>query len=139
MNEFKIFLSEINQMRDCGTPILGIKRHDKQAGIGEMAALFGLRNSDDIYNEISLEEASASLTYLLHQDMAYNVEIISLEKARSYTSRFMNLIDPRKTHFYTNRRLGSPHWKPATHATFDSGLLIIQEEDIICIWFKDED
>ncbi|MBN8521396.1 MAG: hypothetical protein J0L77_05810 [Alphaproteobacteria bacterium] len=139
MKELEKLLNEIRHLRNCSISFLGVKVHDNQASMGKLAALFGLKDLDYIYIEIPLEEASAILTQLLHKDMAYDSQILPLGKASDFVARIMNQIDSRKAHFYTNRRLGSSIWNPATEATFDNGILILQEEKIICIWFGDED
>ena len=139
MKEIEKILNEIKDERDCGNVISGIKALDVESGIGEIAALFGLEKADDTYEEILSEEASSILAERLHQDMAYDAEIIAPEKARNLTERLMKLVDVKKARFYTNRRFGLSSWNPATDATFDNGILIVDNQTVTCIWFEDED
>ncbi|MBY6035012.1 hypothetical protein KUV59_17720, partial [Marinobacter daepoensis] len=128
-----------------GSCIAGIKE-SKVRSVEAAAELFGLSNESGIYEEIGRAEAIEVLRNVLHKDMAYSVKIMSPEKAKNLAAEFVcNFGDEAK--FYTNGEYGKPRknpnvgpsWSPATEATFDTGVIVINKEVVGCAWFADED
>ena len=128
-----------------GSCIAGIKKA-KVVSVESAAELFGLSNESGIYEEIGRAEATEVLKNVLHKDMAYSVKIMSSEKAKNLAEEFIcNFGDGAK--FYTNGEYGKPRtnpnvgpsWSPATEATFDTGVIIINKGVVGCAWFADED
>lgn len=118
----------------------------KVKSVESAAELFGLSNESGIYKKIARAEAIEVLKNVLHEDMAYNVKIMSSEKAKNLAVEFVgNFGDEAK--FYTNGEYGKPRkslnvgpsWSPATDATFDTGVIVIFNEVVGCAWFADED
>jgi hypothetical protein len=92
-------------------------------------------------------KAKIILTILLHKDMAYDSEMMSLEEAEELAERFLSYFSDT-ARYYSNSEwkkkesTGTHHlnsWDPLTDATFDSGLIIIDEKQIGITWFEDED
>lgn len=129
-------LNEIKEKRDAMTGIIPL---DKASTIGEIASYFGLFEENKIYKEILRDEASSILTERLHKDMAYSSVLIPFDVASNITFRLMRLINTIDSRFYTNRRFNSPSWSPATGFVFDNGLLILDNQKAICVWFTDDD
>ncbi len=110
------------------------------------AELFGLSNENGIYNKIERPEAIAVLRTVLHKDMAYSAKIMSSEKAKSLANEFVGKFDDEAV-FYTNGEYGKPRsntnvgpsWSPATDATFDTGVIVLSNGVVGCVWFADED
>ena len=96
--------------------------------------------------------ARGILTELLHHDLAYGAEVMSLEKAREFAAAFISLFSEQALYFSNstwnkneyreasaNFELGQTSWNSFTEATFDSGLIICDTEKIGIAWFADED
>ena len=98
------------------------------------------------------ELAKNILTSLLHEDMAYGVEVMPLEKARILTSKFFSLFSSQALCFSNSTwnkneyavpakdfELGLSSWTSLTELTFDSGIIICDNSKIGIIWFSDDD
>ena len=83
-------------------------------------------------------------------DMAHGCACLDLNEATIYTENFFATF-PEGTVYYTNstwkktKRSNIPdailldQWTPATHATFDSGIIAISEKTVGVLWVEDED
>lgn len=139
-------LERIVAARTIGDIIAGVKP-GVVARVGEAAAAFGLLDDDAIYSEIAADEAVAVLTSVIHQDMAYHAEIVSRKTAQGLAEAFVGVFDTDGTRFFTNGTFGRPQpaphigrsWRPATAATFDTGVLVLGPSSFACLWFQDED
>jgi hypothetical protein len=96
--------------------------------------------------------ASSILTSLLHKDLAYDAEMIPLEQANLLANAFISNFSNQARYFSNstwnkneykegNRsyELGLSSWTPFTEATFDSGVIIYDNNRIGIAWFADED
>lgn len=96
--------------------------------------------------------ASSILTNLLHKDLAYDTEILSLEQANLLANAFISTFSNQARYFSNstwneneynkaNRDLkcGLRSWTPFTEATFDSGIIICDNDRVGIAWFADED
>lgn len=110
------------------------------------AELFELSNHKGIYKEVERSEALCVLKNVLHKDMAYSTTIMSSEKAQNLANEFVQQFGDDAV-FYTNGQFGKalgdpsigPSWTPATDATFDTGVIVIADGVVGCVWFMDED
>lgn len=115
--------------------------------VSEAAVKHGLCETEDCYEQVEREEAQPVIANALHQDMAYKVELVSLELARSLAAEFVAQFEESGTRFYTNGGWGRPRvdpgvgpsWCPATSATFDTGVIVLSPTKTGCVWFQDED
>jgi hypothetical protein len=98
------------------------------------------------------ELAESILVSLLHKDMAYSVEMMTLEKARILTRKFFSLFSSHALYFSNSTwneneyavpakafELGLSSWAPLTELTFDSGIIICDNNRIGIAWFSDDD
>jgi hypothetical protein len=135
-------LDEIAHSRTAGE-LIGGRIDESIARVEEAASKFGLSAVPNIYRQIAREEAVAVLANVIHKDMAYGIEIVSIERARALASAFVNGLPDEGTRYFTNGTFGDPNtvasWAPATGATFDTGVLALSTESTACVWFKDED
>ena len=120
-----------------GTKVSNIKK------VETIAKLFGLTDESNIYKNIERSEAIELLKVVLHKDMAYGAKIMSAEKAKNLTNEFIAEFSDSASYF-TNGDFGKNKsngisWTPATNATFDTGLIVISNGIVGCIWFADED
>ncbi len=114
---------------------------------GEAAGLFGLATAPWIYREVSREEARAVLLCVLEKDMAYRCELMPADAAASLADAFLSSFDAARARHFSNgdialRARAKGHgqgWHPATDATFDSGVLVLDADRVGCAWFMDED
>lgn len=115
--------------------------------VSEAAVLFSLHPSEDIYHEVSREEAERVLAAVLARDMAYGSPIVVPEEAALLARRFVEEFVSENPAFYTNGEWGrpttrpgvGPGWTPATNHTFDTGVLVVTSRRTACAWFMDED
>lgn len=114
---------------------------------GEAAGLFGLATAPRIYRRVSREEARAVLLCVLEKDMAYRCELMTADAAASLADAFLGSFDAARASYFTNGDHGLPRdtfghgptWNPATDATFDTGILVLDAGRVGCAWFMDED
>ena len=106
----------------------------------------------DALTEIrSRETGLAILTAILNRDMAFNVEARPFEVAQGLAERFITHFDESAT-IYSNStwtvnefspntefKLGLSAWTGFTKATFDSGIIIVDKENVGVAWFGDDD
>jgi hypothetical protein len=84
--------------------------------LADLAGEFGLRNDAGCYREIDEASARLSVRRLLHRDLAYSAEVMPERQAEQLMEEFFAQFSSGAT-FFTN------NWCPATHATFDEGVL----------------
>jgi hypothetical protein len=114
-------------------------------------ARHGFQGIGDSWLEVRHEEALSLLEYVLSRDLAYDDStIIPAERARSLATRFLELLSP-SARYFTNgafhlppQRLNEhvvqgPSWTPLTQATFDTGVIALDQQHIGIIWVQDED
>ena len=117
--------------------------------LAEVTRAFGLADDSAIYRSIDSVEASVIATRVLHADLAYNSEIMSMSDATGLWSQFAALFDGQNVEFVTNVGTEFGSWiagtataftfASATAATFDIGILIIGATKAGCLWVEDED
>lgn len=89
---------------------------------------------------------------LLHKDMAYEVELMPVDKASLFTDKFFSLFSKQALYFSNSSwneneysgadkdfEFGLSSWAPLTELTFDSGIIICDNSKIDIIWFSDAD
>ncbi|TDN38142.1 hypothetical protein A8B98_25440 [Hymenobacter sp. UV11] len=103
--------------------------------------------------EISDRETACNiLARLLHQDLAYDAEIMPLEEAKLFADKLFSLFSNQTAYFSNSTwneheysqvnndfKLGLSSWTSFTEATFDSGIIICDIDKIGIAWFADED
>lgn len=110
------------------------------------AKLFHLSDKVGIYKMIEKAEALELLKVVLHKDMAYGVKIMSSVKASNLAEELIGQFGEDAV-YYSNGDYGKPRknsnvgasWTPATEATFDTGVIVISNSAVSCVWFADED
>jgi hypothetical protein len=141
-------VEEIQRLRATGVVRCGYL--EKSAVLMEVAQTFSLNDDNSHYRTITKIEAEEILARLLHEDLAYNSEIMSWETARNLTKEFLREFEEAQSRFYTNINFATdrqgrpdlwvgPQWNPVTDATFDAGVIAIAPERAACLWVEDED
>jgi hypothetical protein len=127
-----------------GRIIAGIRRDGVQSA-ESVAASFGLHGGFGIYFEIDEWEATSIIALVMNKDMAYSTEILPVHEARELAEGFMRQFRGEKAKYYTNGTFGKPGlfsgntWNPATAATFDTGVIVVAQKSVGCVWVMDED
>lgn len=89
--------------------VIAQTRNSAPASVESCAAMFGLREDASIYRRISADEAQAVLAAVIHEDMAYGIEIVARERAEQLAAQFIAQVSPQTTRFYTNGKIGRAH------------------------------
>lgn len=76
------------------------------------------------------------LVRVLHQDLAYDGEIIPQPKAESLADEFLAHASGESCVLFTNGHGNA--WNPATKATFDKGVVAVGNTWSACVWVEDE-
>lgn len=127
--------------------IAGILPGAASASVTDVASSFGLLDSPECYEEIDAVEAARVLENVLHRDMAYKAEIMPMSLARELSGEFVAVFADSDARFFTNGEWGrpmgalgiGPSWAPVTSATFDTGVLVVSDQRVGCVWCMDED
>ncbi|HZZ81118.1 MAG TPA: hypothetical protein VFE62_21630 [Gemmataceae bacterium] len=136
-------VDEILARRNCGSVHCGISSKAHPA-LADLAREFGLADDPALYRQIDSAAARRLLERILHQDLAYDSEVMPIDEASDLAGRFMAYFETVDTLYYTNgtfhelQRNGTS-WNPVTEATFDTGVLAISAERAGCLWVEDED
>jgi len=89
--------------------------------------------------EITRSEALTVIVALLHRDMAYRVELMSVDEALQFGESFLGSFASDTTYFSNRPRVDAASWNPLTLSTFDSGVIALSKSVAGCIWVEDED
>jgi hypothetical protein len=129
---------------------------------------FGLKSIDISWVEIPEKVARWIISEYLHKDLAYGLKQVSKNYAEQLASQFLEHF-ARPAQFFTNGglytecpgatpekgsyflRLGEQpfnpeskgvfegSWTPLTEATFDTGIVAVNDDYIAIVWYSDED
>ena len=117
-------------------------------GLAWQAGLFKL---GDKWIELTYEQAFAVLKRVYHKDLAYNTILMHEEKAEMMAERFFRFFKADQRRYFSNgtfyleiTRISDnvfqgPSWTPAKAATFDTGVIVFDDEKIGTVWVADED
>jgi len=117
----------------------------------EAARTFGIRALGEKWRRVDRDTASRVLLALLNEDMAFSSPRISEDQAKAASEEFLGSFDAGAA-FFTNgkwedgwtKSAGTgvsfgPEWEPATQATFDGGVLVLDRARSGILWLEDED
>lgn len=135
-------VDRIKEERDFGVIHCGIIEAAPKTQ-GELAGMFGLKTSDDIYSEINREDAHKIISFVLKEDLAYGFDVDPPFEYNPHVEEFLMEFDTSHPRFFTNgnwHESGSTRtWSDATDATFDTGVLVLGKPYSGCLWVEDED
>lgn len=110
----------------------------------------GLHGIGDSWREVDTLGARKIIERILHRDLAYDSEQMHETDANNLANGVMSFFG-RNAKFYTNGNFDDdyvtisptvvrgPTWRPITGATFDTGIVFVDESRIGLIWVEDED
>jgi hypothetical protein len=114
------------------------QRHDPS--FDDLATEADLYRIGSEWREVDRGRAEAVLTQVLHRDMAYQVEVMPLNRAQSLAQALIAHCGTRAKYATNTEDMpGRSIWFPATDATFDCGVLIIGDRARAVYWVEDED
>lgn len=148
--------TEIIGQRNCGEVTFKVKNRsaaEKRSVTVVLDAFVNRLGFTDLgtnWNEIDRHGAEVILRRILHRDLAYNAVIMSIELAGELSAHFLDLFTTGARYF-TNGTFYEPDdqvaadvvhgasWHPITDATFDTGVICLDEKRIGIVWVQDED
>jgi hypothetical protein len=81
------------------------------------------------------------LAHVLQFDLAYHAEVIDRNVAERLAGRVTKAL-PSPVRWWTNGSIGLPgggSWTGLTDATFDTGVIGVSRDEVLVVWFMDED
>ncbi|MEM6553350.1 MAG: hypothetical protein AAF750_14630 [Planctomycetota bacterium] len=97
----------------------------------------------DKWHETTKCNAQSTLCYMLSNDLAFNSLEIPNDDAEALTNEFLALFETN-ARFFTNGQFdfdsaGWSGWGRVTDATFETGIVVVDEVHIGILWCHDED
>jgi hypothetical protein len=121
---------------------------DQRSLADALALSIGGNAIDDQWREVRRSVVEAGLTSVLGHDMAYGTELMMAKSARMHVSRFLAWFDDTARFLTNGGLLGAAardprdltaSWMPVLGATFDTGVVAIDDARIGILWVADED
>jgi len=152
-SEIRELRAEILSQRNVGNVLFEIKQISSDISIEKTEDLikiidlfvsqFGYAELGDRWQEITQAAAAKILLFLLTKDLAYSAKIMPVEAAEQISIKIFNFFN-KDCQFFTNAVFVNNYsalsaWNSLTKATFDTGVIFINETLIGIIWVKDED
>lgn len=107
-------------------------------GFVEKLGFVGLEEG---WREINRCEAETIAQIILHRDLAYRAEAMTAQRACKLAEQFLALFN-KEARYFTNGEFdadGLHMWSGITEATFDTGIICIDNERMGILWVQDED
>jgi len=114
----------------------------------DVVRMLGFSTLGTKWRELTPESASAALERVLGRDLAYGAETMNSATAHELSREFIMLFTSR-SFFYTNGDFPPPEayrdggwagsWDPVTRATFDTGVVAVDDDQVGLLWIEDED
>lgn len=109
--------------------------------LDEFVETLGFGGLAEDWEEIDRQMAQTILQIVLYRDLAYNVEIMTAQRACQLAERFLALFTEQARHFtnavFESGRLSM--WSGITEATFDTGVICFDNKLVGILWVQDED
>lgn len=149
MKDFSSIKEKILLLRDCGVThcVLDSRTdNDSQKSLLEFGKKIGFSIKSKDLKNIEREQALDILKLVLKEDLAYSSQIMPDEQAEELARDFCNQFQ-EAAKFFTNGsfeassygKMSLRSWNPITKATFNTGVFIIDEKSVGCLWVEDED
>jgi hypothetical protein len=147
MTNFQELREKLLRFRDFGKPYcerMDRKGEDERASVKSLAARLGFSTEFDLI-EVDEAQALKIAAFVLAKDLAYGEAATDANQAVGLAADFRGAFGVNAK-FFTNAaftedagglKMGA--WEPLTKATFDSGIFIIDETSVGCLWVSDED
>ncbi|NMG22250.1 hypothetical protein [Brasilonema bromeliae] len=145
--------AEVLSKRNCGEVLFEIKKLipdetiERSENLTAILDLFvsqlGYSSLGLRWKEVNQGEAQKILKFIMTKDLAYSVQLMSLEEAEKIVVKLFQIF-PGNCKFFTNALFrnnysGISAWDSITKATFDTGIIVVSERRIGILWVQDED
>ena len=139
-------LTEIRTERCYGRVHAVIEVRDERP-LTELLPLFGVPSQKQALLRVSEALALQIARSILHKDIAYHTEIMTMARADELARKFMARFHSAPQDYFSNGSFthhddGSvtlSSWNPLTKATFDTGIIVVDAGHVGCLWVEDED
>ena len=143
--EIAKFLEQENETSAC--PIIDVRlRSDRfevaQEILNAYVSSLGFRSIDRHWESIPKSQVKEILCGLLHRDLAYSEEIMSLATAQHIAAKFLACFDSDSDRVFSNARFENNRlssWFSLSKATFDVAIVIYDDHNIGIIYVDAED
>jgi hypothetical protein len=102
---------------------------------------FGLTAEPLLLVEVDVASAVEIVSSLLWKDMVHGIENMPHEQAMRWAREIIEENSSESATYYSNKAdSGANSWNPLTNSTFDSGIIIRNQDGLnFCLWFEEED
>ena len=107
----------------------------------EVSTVAGLSGDPEAFREISEAEAIDIAALILHEDLAYHVELMPPGDAKALATAFVAQVGAPARYFTNGEFDGRSLWafEPITEATLDTGIIVLGPSSSGMLWVEDED
>jgi hypothetical protein len=146
-----MLIDNLNAKRAVAAALHSEVRERQFLNADDAAREFGLRPLGERWRSVDRQTASLVLFSLLIEDMAYSSPRLEKEQAIAAADEFLGKFNAGAM-FFTNgnwekrwqraeaaRSATGPSWDPATSATFDGGIIALDQSRSGILWLEDED
>ncbi|MBW4626543.1 MAG: hypothetical protein KME49_13840 [Brasilonema octagenarum HA4186-MV1] len=145
--------AEVLSKRNCGEVLFEIQKiisdetletsKNMTAILDLFVSQFGYSGLGVRWKEVNQEDAQKILSFIMTKDLAYSVQLMSLEEAENIIVKLFEFF-PEHCKFFTNASFrnnysGISGWDSITKATFDTGIIVVSDRRIGILWVQDED
>jgi hypothetical protein len=144
--------AEVLSKRNCGEVLFEIKKirsdetietsKNMTAILDLFVSQFGYFGLGVRWKEVNQEDAQKILSFIMTKDLAYSVPLMSLEEAENIIVKLFQIF-PGHCKFFTNASFRNNgfgiSWDSITKATFDTGIIVVNDRRIGILWVQDED
>ena len=107
----------------------------------EVSAIAGLRGDPEAFREISQADAIEIAALILHEDLAYRIELMPPGDAKALATEFIAQFTAPARYFTNGEFVGRSlsAFEPITEATLDTGIIVLGSSSAGILWVEDED
>jgi hypothetical protein len=143
-----MWFRDIPVERDAGSVRCASMKVWGAPALGSILSTFGLAAEPKFLREVPADKAKQVLAAILHQDMAYKSEAMPLARAMQLAQDFLSSHESGarffinadwSEYFAPKNGPSSFSWNGLTEATFDAGVVAIDQSIASCVWVEDED
>ncbi|HEY0931214.1 MAG TPA: hypothetical protein VGE27_14935 [Gemmatimonas sp.] len=122
-------------------------RASGEGAVDQVVQAHGFQGLASEWIEVSAADAQAIVTALLHRDLAYGAELMSLASAADLATPLFDAVPEPHAYFTNGDWVMNPNggeatlrgWNPISDATFDSGVVCLGAGRAAVFWVQDED
>ncbi|TMN89341.1 hypothetical protein CWB72_09850 [Pseudoalteromonas phenolica] len=102
---------------------------------------FGFNGLGKQWHLLNKEEAAELLSKILHESLAYSVEMMPLKTAKHVANKFLCQFEPWNSKFLSNGHIteNSAGWNSITQSTMEMAVVVMDGKNIGIICAEDED